>query len=201
MPRVLSFRWVMLLAFLGSALFAPAMSVVPTDFDRLIEQSELIVHGRVESVVPAWEGEGKQRHIVTYVTLRVEESFLGGAKGALRLRFFGGQLEGRRQRIAGMPEFQVGEAEFLFVRGNGTNLCPLVGIHHGRLRIAKSAGPEAAEQVLLHDGTPLSEVGQIGKSGERLRPAAGGAAALSVRAFGEKVRAALLARGRQPDPR
>lgn len=201
MPRVLCFRWVMLLAFLGRALIAPAMSVVPTDFDRLIDRSELIVRGRVVSVVPAWEGEGTQRHIVTYVTLRVAESFLGGAKGELRLRFFGGQLDGRRQRIAGMPEFQPGEDEFLFVRGNGTDLCPLVGIHHGRLRVAKAAGADAEDKVVLHDGTPLSEVGQIGKSGERPRPAAGGAAALSVRAFGEKVRAALLARGRQPDPR
>lgn len=187
--------------WLASLAVVAGMSVVPTDFDRLVTQAETIFRGRVETVAPAWEGEGTQRHLVTYVTVRVEESFFGRAEGRQTLRFFGGRLDGRVQRIVGMPEFRPGDEEILFVRGNRKDLCPLVGLHHGRLRVQPAAGTAARRQVLLHDGTPLADLAQIGKSAERQRPALGAVGALTPESFGEKIRAALRERGREPDPR
>lgn len=178
----------------------PAMTVLPTDFDRLIDQAEQIFRGRVVAQETEWAGGGADvpRHLVTFVTFQVEESFRGGASGQVRLRLFGGRKDGRSQRIAGMPEFRVGDAEILFVRGNGRELCPLVGVHHGRLRVLADASG-AGEKVHLHDGTPLRELSQIGRSSELARPAASAAGpALHPTEFGERIRAALRARGIQP---
>jgi len=193
-----------LLGLLALFFFGPlvlsALTVVPTDFDRLIEQAEQIFRGTVVSATPRWEGEGKQRHIVTDYVFRVEESYRGRAAGQVTLRVFGGALEGRRQQIAGLPEFRPGETEILFVRGNGRDLCPLVGLFHGRLRVAKS-GANGEERIHLHDGSALTDLNQVGRSSEKAKPALGAApAALRPVELAERIRAALRARGIEPDP-
>jgi hypothetical protein len=59
------------LIFAGSAL---ATTVIPPSFDELVSRAELIFQGSVTDVRSEWTGEGAQRHIMSYVTLKVEDA-------------------------------------------------------------------------------------------------------------------------------
>ncbi len=197
------------LASLFTATALVAMTVMLADFDLLLGQAEQIYKARVISVTTNWSGEGANRHPATFVRLRVLESYRGGAEGEQILEFSGGTVGSRTLRIPGMPEFRAGEVEILFVRGNHTAFCPLVGIFHGRLRVVQSAA-NGAEEILLHDGTPLFDTSQIGKSSEGLKPDLAAAARLSAakgpnaRALtsaelGAAIRVGLMRKGITPD--
>jgi hypothetical protein len=197
------------LAFLFGAAALLAMTVMPTDFNLLLDQAEQIYKAQVVSITTDWAGEGVNRHPATFVQLRVLESYLGGAQGGQTLEFVGGTVGTKTMRIPGMPEFQVGDTEILFVRGNHTQFCPLAGIFHGRFRVVKN-GANGAEEVLLHDGTPLLDLSQIGKSSDGMKPDLAAAAklaaamgpnarALTSDELGATIRAALVRKGITPD--
>ena len=182
----------------------PAMTVEPTDFDALLNQAQEIYQAQVVSISCAWSGEGANRHIATFVRMRVLESYRGAVQGEQTLEFFGGTIGDRTQRIVGMPEFQAGDVEILFVRDNHRTLSPLVGVYYGRLRVVKNA-VDGQEQIFLHDGTPLTSLSLIGKepaarakapltdaSGASTRP-------LTSKEFAGKIKAGLLRRGVTPD--
>jgi hypothetical protein len=186
-----------------------AMTVVPVDFNLLLDQAEQIYKAQVVSVTSDWSGEGANRHPATFVRLRVLESYRGGVQGEQTLEFSGGAIGQRTLRIPGMPEFQPGDIEILFVRGNHTQFCPLVGVFHGRLRVLKN-GANGAEEILLHDGTPLFDVNQIGMSSDGSKPdvatvaklaAAKGRAARALTSddLATTIRAGLVQRGVTPD--
>ncbi len=183
---------------------ARAMTVEPTDFDTLLGQAQQIYRAQVVSISCDWSGEGANRHVATFVRLRVLESYRGAVEGEQTLEFFGGTIGERTQRIVGMPEFQSGDVEILFVRGNHTDLCPLVGVQQGRFRIVKNAS-DGLEQVFLHDGVGLTDVTLIGVSPARRGrvPATDAlglpSRALTTEAFGTKIRAGLVQRGITPD--
>ena len=56
--------------------------------------------------------------------------------------------------VSGVPSFAPGERALLFVERNGTQFCPLVGVMHGRYRIAQRAS-DGVEVVFRDNGTPL----------------------------------------------
>jgi len=209
MIRLRVARAVVLPASLLAAAALSAMTVMLADFDLLLGQAEQIYKARVISVTTNWSGEGVNRHPATFVRLRVVESFRGGVEGEQILEFSGGTVGSRTMRIPGMPEFRAGDVEILFVRDNHTAFCPLVGIYHGRLRVVQS-GATGAEEVLLHDGTPLFDTSQIGRSSEGMKPDLATAARLSAakgpnsRAFtsaqlGAAIRSGLTRKGITPD--
>ena len=183
---------------------AGAMTVEATDFDRLLDRAEQIFKAQVIAVQCAWSGEGANRHIATFVRLRVLESYRGAAQGEQTLEFLGGTVGDRVEHVAGMPEFQPGDVEILFVRGNHIDLCPLVGIYFGRFRVVQSAA-DGREQVFLHDGAPLTDLSLVGREpAARTKPAvtdASGAPtrAMSTKEFAAKIRDGLKRRGITPD--
>ena len=181
-----------------------AMTVEPTDFESLLDQAQEIYQAQVVAISCDWSGEGLNRHIATFVRMRVLESYRGAVQGEQTLEFFGGTIGDRTQRIVGMPEFQAGDVEILFVRDNHRTLSPLVGVYHGRLRVVKNA-VDGQEQIFLHDGTPLTSLSLIGKepaarakapltdaSGASTRP-------LTSKEFSGQIKAGLLRRGITPD--
>ena len=107
---------------------------------ELIEGSNLIASGRVTSVkyvnIKA-EGEGEIPH--TIVTYKLQESFRGKRPSgdALSLLFVGGSDgKGNFLSVSGVPQFQKGEEDILFVSSNGSNeQCPLMNCEYGRYRI------------------------------------------------------------------
>jgi len=147
------------LIFAGTAL---ATTVIPPSFDELVSRAEMIFQGSVTDVRSEWTGEGAQRHIMSYVTLKVEDTFKGNPGLTVTLRMLGGTVGGETMEVSDAPKFKVGDRDILFVENNGTQFVPLVGIMHGRFRVKKDTTGQDA--VFTNEGSPLSDVTQLGKN-------------------------------------
>lgn len=141
-----------------------ATTVIPPSFDELVSRAEMIFQGKVTDVRSEWTGEGAQRHIMSYVTLKVEDAIKGNPGSTVTLRMLGGTVGGETMEVSDAPKFKVGDRDILFVENNGTQFVPLVGIMHGRFRVKKdTAGQDA---VFTNEGSPLSDLTQLGKNEE-----------------------------------
>ena len=156
----------------GLAIFAAASvhatTVVAPTFDELVTRAQLIFEGTVTEVQSQWAGEGGQRHIVSYVTLQVNDGLKGDAGATYTLRMLGGTVGDYTMGVSDAPQLKVGDRNILFVENNGTQAIPLVGIMHGQFRVQQDAAT-GADVVVNHEGAPVSDVARIGKDeqGER----------------------------------
>ncbi len=159
-------------AFFFAALHAPALTVVPRDFDQLVARADTVFRGQVTTKNSLWIGAGEMRHIATQVTFRVAETYKGEVKVEQTLEFAGGTVGDATVQIPGVPQFEVGEDAVLFVVGNGKQFCPLVGIHQGRFHVRKDATTNT-ERIFTEEGYPVvdpAELGQVDETGApRLR--------------------------------
>jgi hypothetical protein len=120
----------------------------------------------------------------------VEETIKGNPGANVTLQMLGGTVGAETMEVADAPKFKVGDRDILFVENNGTQFIPLVGIMHGRFRVKKDeAGRDA---VFTNEGSPLSDVTQLGKS-------EGGAAgrAMSAQALKQAIHAKAQAQSAQ----
>jgi len=183
------------LSVFGSVLIitcaALATTVIPPSFDDLVGRAEMIFQGTVTDVRSEWTGEGAQRHIMSYVTVKVEEPIKGNPGTSVTLRMLGGTVGAETMEVADAPKFKVGDRDILFVENNGTQFIPLVGIMHGRFRVKKDeAGHDA---VFTNEGSPLSDVTQLGKS----EGAASAGHAMSAQALKQAIHAKAQAQSVQ----
>lgn len=100
--------------------FAHATTVVPPSFDELVANAEVIFQGTVTDVKSQWTGEGAERHIVTYITLNVEDALKGEPGATYTMRMLGGTVDGTTMEVSDVPKFKVGDRDILFVEHNGT---------------------------------------------------------------------------------
>jgi hypothetical protein len=179
-------RSLFLLACLALTLPAlRATTVIPPTFDQLVNQAELIFQGTVTDLRPQWMGEGAERHIVTFVTFKIDEPIKGMLKESYTIRMFGGTLDGQTMEATDTPRFKVGDRDILFVENNGTQFVPLVGIMHGRFRIQTEAS--GRENVSKDSGAPVSDVAKLGLD----EKAAGTGRPLSTAEFKAAIRQKL----------
>lgn len=160
-----------------------ATTVIPPSFDELVSRAEMIFQGSVTDVRSEWTGEGAQRHIMSYVTLKVEDAMKGNPGSTVTLRMLGGTVGGETMEVTDAPKFKVGDRDILFVENNGTQFVPLVGIMHGRFRVKKDATGQDA--VFTNEGSPLSDVSKLGKNEE----AASAGRAISKQEFRQAIQA------------
>ena len=137
-----------------------ATTVVPPTFDQLVTQAEMIFQGTVTDLRPQWMGEGAERHIVTFVTFRIDDSIKGALSQSYTIRMFGGTLDGQTMEATDCPRFKMGDRDILFVEHNGTQFIPLVGIMHGRFRIQTEAS--GREIVSKDNGASVSDPAKLG---------------------------------------
>ena len=191
--RFLIFVW-LVLALAGTRL-AWATSVIAPSFAELVDEAQTIVRGKVIAVRCAWADSPQGRLIKTYVTFAVEKRLKGSAPDELVLQFLGGEVDGEGMTVQGMPRFTVGQAEILFVAGNGVRFCPLVGMMHGRYRVMTDA-TSARDYMARDDGVPLeheSDVQLPQGTAAASRPKRR-AAALTPAAFEERITAEVAHR-------
>jgi hypothetical protein len=131
-----------------------ATTVIEPSFDQLVNQAELIFQGEVTNVTSQWAGEGAQRHIVSYVTFRIEEGLKGNPGRSYTIRMLGGSVDGESMGVTDAPRFSVGDREILFVENNGSQFIPLVGIMYGRFRVQRDQ--TGREAVLNHEGESVN---------------------------------------------
>lgn len=174
------------LIFAGTAL---ATTVIPPSFDELVSRAEMIFQGSVTDVRSEWTGEGAQRRIMSYVTLKVEDAIKGNPGSTVTLRMLGGTVGAETMEVSDAPKFKVGDRDILFVENNGTQFVPLVGIMHGRFRVGKDATGQDA--VFTNDGSPLSDFTQLGKN----EKGASAGRAISKQEFKRAIQAKAQAQG------
>ena len=176
------------------AAAAMATTVIPPSFDDLVSRAEMIFQGSVTGVRSEWTGEGAQRHIMSYVTLKVEDAIKGNPGSTVTLRMLGGTVGGETMEVTDAPKFKVGDRDILFVENNGTQFVPLVGIMHGRFRVKKDAAGQDA--VFTNEGSPLSDVTKLGKNEE----ATSAGRAMSKQEFRQAIQAKAQEQAGQPKP-
>jgi hypothetical protein len=174
-----------LAGLLFSAGYLGASTVIPPTFDELVNKAEVILQGSVTNTQSMWIGEGAQRHIVTYVTFKVEDALKGDPGQTYTIRMFGGEVNGQGMAIADAPKFNVGDREIIFVENNGSQLIPLVGMMYGRFHIQKDGS--GRDIVTTAQGEPVKDVGKLGMEEESVTPAE----AISTENFKAAIKAQL----------
>ena len=142
-----------------------ATTVFRQSLADLVHKAETIVVGTVSAIQAEWNAETERPYTrVTLIGLDVRK---GQTQETLTLRLLGGPTpDGRRLRIAGTPDFRLGDRVVLFVVGNESHAVPLVGMWQGVYRVLFDT--ERGEDVVYTDAMrPLT----------RLPTAAGGAMA------------------------
>ncbi len=178
-----------LAAALLSLNAARATTVVPPSFDELVTEAETIFEGTCLDTKSQWIGEGAQRHIVTFVTFKVEEALKGNPGATYTLRMLGGTVDGTTMEVSDSPKFKPGNRDILFVEHNGEQFVPLVGIMHGRYRVERDQ-ISGEEVVLTNRGRAVSDVQKLGK-GEHETAALDAGKALAPGEFKAAIRAKL----------
>jgi hypothetical protein len=148
------------LAILSPA--ARATSVVAPSFPELVNEADAIYRGRVTAVQArrVERADGGGQVIKTFVTVAVDKVLKGPAQKEVVLEFLGGTLGGESLLVTGMPKFNVGEQEFVFVQKNGVQFCPLVAVMHGRYRVLRDESA-ARDYVARDNGAPLTDTAEV----------------------------------------
>jgi hypothetical protein len=118
------------------------------------KEADFIFHGVVTKVeYRLSDGTPQLPH--TFVTFQVENLLKGQVNQQfITLRFIGGpDNEGNFLMVPGVPLFDVGDRDMLFVKGNGQSGCPLVKCEQGRFRIINN-------QVFTDQGRQLLQNNQ-----------------------------------------
>lgn len=107
--------YVCVLALVLVALGAPlgASTFERMGLEKLVAESTSVVEGEVLAVESFWDAEGQV--IVTEATLQVRNTVLGKASGVIRVKTFGGTVDGYRVEAHGFPTFEKNDRLFLFL--------------------------------------------------------------------------------------
>src|SRR5947209_17766176 len=89
------------------ACTALATTVIPPSFDDLVGRAEMIFQGTVTGVRSEWTGEGAQRHIMSYVTVKVEETIKCDTGASVTLQMLGGTVGTETMEVADSPTLKV----------------------------------------------------------------------------------------------
>ena len=88
------------------------------------------------------------------------EAVVGATPALLTLEFLGGTVGELTMDVDGIPSFATGRTEILFVQNNGRQICPLVGMAHGRYKIERDA-TTGVDLVKRDNGAALTNVAQV----------------------------------------
>jgi hypothetical protein len=145
-----------LLALLWSSIPAHATTVRPMNIVDLVNHSETIVAGRVESVVDGFTASGMP---YTEVTVHVIEHFRGADGSSFTFRQFGlsapRTLPNGKVYLGGRPEgwptWNVGEVSlvFLYQKARVTGFQTTVGLGYGKLGMGNGVAVNAYDNVGL----------------------------------------------------
>jgi hypothetical protein len=150
-----------LLLLLTAARPTHATSVVPPSFPELVSEADGIYRGRVTAIdarrATAPDGTAI---IKTFVTFAIERTLKGAERPAITLEFLGGTIGDESLVVTGMPKFTLGDTDYVFVRRNGVQFCPLVALGHGRYRVARDDAGQR-DIIARDNGTPLTDLTEV----------------------------------------
>jgi hypothetical protein len=122
---------------LTSVHAAHATTVIEKSFTELVAQAEGITVGTVSEIREQWDAT--QQVPLTLVTFSNLTVLKGNPGTSMTLEFLGGTMpNGLVMMIPGVPRFTVGEKTVVFRTGNQREVCPLVGVWQGLLRVVNN---------------------------------------------------------------
>jgi hypothetical protein len=196
-----AWRIIAIAAVLFATTWLRATTVLPPTFDALVNNSDYIVRARTKSVSAQKQETAHGSKIYTLVDIEVLDVVAGTPPAHVTLRLLGGQVGDERMIVEGMPRFQVGDEDILFVRDNGRSICPLYRMMHGRFPV-RTDPRDGRKYVTRADGEPVTSTAQIaspmaeGATATGAKHAAAVAAAVGPTDFIRQIRAAV-----RPDAR
>jgi hypothetical protein len=136
-----------------------ALTVQPPTFPELVAEADSILRGRVSQVV-SQKVQGPDGPIIrTFVTFLVDAPLKGEAPRKVIFSHLGGRVGAERLEVPGMPRFEKGSRDVLFLRKGQEGLTPLVGVMHGRYRITPQA--DGQDAVARDNGLPLHHPDEV----------------------------------------
>lgn len=114
-----------------------ATVLLPAGFREIVNGSDIIAYGRVQSTVV--EASEDRKRIDTLVTLQVGTYLKGGPGETLTFRVPGGQLGRYRNVLVGAPQFAVGEETVVFLRVGEGGAPHVFGLNQGVFRVRLDA--------------------------------------------------------------
>lgn len=188
-----SWGWFAALLLVGTT--ARATTVVPPEFDQLVNETDYVVRAVVKSLKSEYRHGPDGRTIITFMELDVREAILGSPPAHVVLEMLGGIVGDNELEVVGAPKFKVGDEDILFVSGNGRTISPLFAMMHGRYPILREPGT-GQSYVARSNHAPLTDTAEValpledGVGAATSRRPAGSAPALTPAQFAARIKAA-----------
>jgi len=148
------------LIFTMLATLSPATTVLPPDFNELVNRSDFVVRARIKSSEPELRISGDRRRIFTKVELEVLEVIAGEPPASIVLELLGGRIEDEEMIVDGMPRLRVGTESVLFVKDNGRVLCPIYAMNYGVYPVEEE--PTTKQRYMTRGNKiPLEQVAEV----------------------------------------
>lgn len=149
-------------AITGHATPVAASSVEAMSNRVLVERSDLVAYGRINSTTAEFNADRTQ--IQTLVEVEVFEAIKGNIPGAsISFRIPGGQRDGQTYLIHGMPSFIAGQELVMCMSGESgpRNLRMPIGLDQGAWRVVATPGGQLAvrRRSGRHVATRVGEAG------------------------------------------
>jgi hypothetical protein len=159
-----------------------ALTVQPLSFAQLVDESSVVVYGRVSDVRGQWTAD--RQGIESVLTIEVFDRFKGAIGDTAYVRLPGGQVGHLVNVLPGAPVLAAGDRVVLFLKTNGPSIPIVTGTTQGVFRVTADARTGAPVVT-----PPLVEgaAGRVTRGDPSRRPS-------SLEAFGAAVRAAGPAR-------
>ncbi len=149
--------FVIIVSFVGLAINAFSTVLVPKTFRDLTKEADLVFIGTVTDIRYEWADEARN-HIYEFVTFSNLEIIVGEHDGdEIVVRLSGGEIDDIKIEYDGIPEFEIGERDLIFLKGNFVEMCPIVGWTQGRFRVEVSQDSRG-EIVLTDDFKPIGDI-------------------------------------------
>jgi hypothetical protein len=173
------------------AVRVAATTYLPVTFDDLVRRADVIFVGDVTDVRPFVMQSRGDTIVMTRVSFSVVDPLFGTSSLVEVFDFLGGQVGDAGMRVAGMPQFAVGDRHVVFARRE-QSINPIVGFTQGLLRVSRD--PAGVDRVQTLDRHSLDRVENIGRA---ISASAAVAAPMRLADLRDRIITGLRQAGRQ----
>ncbi|MCD4658328.1 MAG: hypothetical protein K8S87_12405 [Planctomycetes bacterium] len=154
---IITLSFILLLASMLSAAVAKKLSM-----EFLVENSKVIVHGKVKSLNAAWDKDKKA--IWTEIEIEIEKTLKGDAKDTINVYVRGGKVDDIAQEVAGSANFNKNDEVVVFCWVDSEKRIQILGMSQGKFKVFYGNDEEkyaknsvTGLKLMDDDGKPLDK--------------------------------------------
>lgn len=117
---------------------ASATIMKHADLPRLVEISDVIVHGKVAEQDTYFDED--QQRVVTDVTISVKRNYHGAEGDSVTFQQWGGELNGTLHKIPGDASFENGEEVVVFLHRGDGGVTALSALGQSKFQVLRNGG-------------------------------------------------------------